>query len=413
MNIKPLILTTLLLGTMNYATQAIDIDIPGADPALPTTIYTQNIVSQEALSTSAKESRASLEKIAKDSNRIEKTIARINENIKAANYSSTIFILSDKDRHVKFTIPKNSIDGMVMPFGSNYSQYITTTNGNIGLEVSKIKDSSTWETSGKSYADITKADMQEAFSKHNPGPNDSFVDGGKFTYPGLDNATWDVAKAGKDTISTINFSLSDAPDYMYHVGLIDTTDHADYISALSRLGNYTIPSITSQVGPSFTPKRDTIGNFTISLLPNMIEEKNTLRKDGGGVKSFRSNDGALVVTTIPFNKELTLKNVFDKALTDSISMPIFDAQDTTNYYTVWHNGVPGYLIDTIGHGDRPSIMTYITHDNKTMLKQAIIYKADKISVSHNDLIATIINVDVTPVDSEKNRIMPILKEIKL
>lgn len=73
--------------------------------------------------------------------------------------------------------------------------------GMIGIEVEPVKNTGIWAESGKSYDELTVEDMKAAFSKHNPGSSNAFIDGGKFTYPGIENGTWDVAtsqgRAGK------------------------------------------------------------------------------------------------------------------------------------------------------------------------------------------------------------------------
>ena len=238
MNIRMVIMAAVISSTAVFTAHGVDISIPGANPKMPAVVYSDHIVDQTKVDRLAKKLSSLYDKkMATDAsvepqNRVKANI--LDKGIidyKAHNYSSSIYVLSGENRSIQFTLPTTSNKSIAVPRGKGYKQYAMSKLGMIGIEVEPVKDTNIWAESGKSYAELTVEDMKAAFAKHNPGANNAFVDGGKFTYPGIENGTWDVAtskgKLGKNTISTINFSYKNNPNYMYHIGIVDTNKKAN------------------------------------------------------------------------------------------------------------------------------------------------------------------------------------------
>ncbi len=231
-------------------------------------------------------------------------------------------------------------------------------------------------------------DMKAAFAKHNPGAKNAFVDGGKFTYPGIENGTWDVASAenerGKSTISTINFSLKNKPNYMYHIGIIDTDKDANYKHTLGLLANYTIPSIMEKPKITISNAVDTFGHFIYHRIDGATLKKD-IAKDGGFVRVYEKDDFAHLLLVNPI-KEGTRKH---KVLSDELSKQILHSRIIkgmkVNTYTVWHNNTPGILIDIQYPSLNAMEISYITRNDKNVFVQSIIANHTKKNISRDDL----------------------------
>lgn len=113
-----------MMGLAHTSIYAANVTIPGADPNVSDTAYKQNMVDQKAIQGLEKESTEELQKISRGKTTprgISKTVGRIRENIKATNFNSSIIILQDKDRAIKFTLPVNSITSLVAPLSDDYA----------------------------------------------------------------------------------------------------------------------------------------------------------------------------------------------------------------------------------------------------------------------------------------------------
>ena len=285
MNIRMVIMAAVISSTAVFTVHGVDVSVPGANPKMPAVVYSNNIVNQTTVDELRKDLSALYDK------KMASEVPVVNQNAekatvldkgimdyKAHNYSSSIYVLSGENRSIQFILPGTSNKSLMVNRGKGYTQYANSNLGMIGIEVEPVKDTKIWAESGKSYAELTLEDMKAAFAKHNPGAKNAFVDGGKFTYPGIENGTWDVASAenerGKSTISTINFSLKNKPNYMYHIGIIDTDKDANYKHTLGLLANYTIPSIMEKPKITISNAVDTLGDFTYHRIDGA-----TLKKD--------------------------------------------------------------------------------------------------------------------------------------
>lgn len=404
MNIRMAIMAAVISSTAVFTAHGVDVSIPGANPQMPAVVYSDNIVDQTKVDTLSKKLSSLYDKkIAADvavapQNRVKADI--FDKGIidyKAHNYSSSIYVLSGENRSIQFTLPTTSNKSIAVPRGKGYKQYAMSNLGMIGIEIEPVKDTNIWAESGKSYAELTVEDMKAAFAKHNPGANNAFVDGGKFTYPGIENGTWDVAtskgKLGKNTISTINFSYKNNPNYMYHIGIVDTNKKANYKHNLGLLANYTIPSIMEKPEITIPNTVDALGDFTYRRI-----EGTTLKKDiakGGGFVRVYEADGLAQLLLVNPIKEGTRQN---KILSDALRNQILHSRIIkgvkVNTYTVWHNNTPGILIDIQYPSLKGMEVSYITRNDKNLFVQSIIANRTKRDISRDDLINLLIDVQM-------------------
>ena len=129
-----------------------------------------------------------------------------------------------------------------------------------------------WEDSKIPYSKLTVDDMK-AIAEKTAGVfrgDDHSLYAGKFTYPTVEKATWDVTYA-KDApmVGSLNFTMKNTPTISYHVGYnfmprkqfnVLKTQGVDKTKdmIMSPLVNYVLPSIEPAEGYTF--KKQSINN---------------------------------------------------------------------------------------------------------------------------------------------------------
>ena len=404
MNIRMVIMAAVISSTAVFTVHGVDVSVPGANPKMPAVVYSNNIVNQTTVDELRKDLSALYDK------KMASEVPVVNQNAekatvldkgimdyKAHNYSSSIYVLSGENRSIQFILPATSNTSLMVNRGKGYTQYAKSNIGMIGIEVEPVKDTKIWAESGKSYAELTVEDMKAAFAKHNPGANNAFVDGGKFTYPGIENGTWDVAtskgKLGKNTISTINFSYKNNPNYMYHIGIVDTNKKANYKYNLGLLANYTIPSIMEKSEITIPNTVETLGDFTYRRIEGTTIKKD-VAEDGGLFKAYETDGLAHLLLVNPI-KEGASKN---KLLSATLAKQILDSRigkdGKVNIYTVWHNNTPGILMDIQYPAFNAMEISYITRNDKNLFIHTIIANRNKKNISRDDVINLLIDVQM-------------------
>lgn len=423
MNIRMVIMVAVISSTTVFTAHGVEVSIPGANPKMPAVVYSDNIVDQTKVDRLTKKLSSLFDKkMASDvtvepQNRVRANI--LDKGIidyKAHNYSSSIYVLSGENRSIQFTLPTTSNKSIAVPRGIGYKQYAVSNLGMIGIEVEPIKNTSVWAESGKSYAELTVDDMKSAFAKHNPGVDNTFVDGGKFIYPGIENGTWDVAtsqgRAGKNTISTINFTLKNNPNYMYHIGIVDTNKKYNYKHNLGLLANYTIPSIMEKPEITIPNTVETLGDFTYRRIEGTTIKKD-VAEDGGLFKAYETDGLAHLLLVNPI-KEGTSKN---KLLTATLAKQILHSSigkdGKVNIYTVWHNNTPGILLDIQYPASNAMEMSYITRNDKNIFIHTIIANRNKKDISRDDAINLLIDVQMKGETMDSTSVISPLPEYAL
>ncbi|WP_370815406.1 hypothetical protein [Veillonella sp.] len=404
MNIRMAIMAAVISSTAVFTAHGADVSIPGANPKMPAVVYSDNIVDQTKIAELRKDLSALYDKrmssqvpVVNKSAAKDKILDKSIIDYKAHNYSSSIYVLSGENRSIQFILPGTSNTSLMVNRGKGHTQYAKSNLGMIGIEVEPVKDTRIWAESGKSYAELTVEDMKAAFAKHNPGAKNTFIDGGKFTYPGIENGTWDVASSegnlDKSTISTVNFSLKNKPNYMYHIGIITTDKNANYKHTLGLLANYTIPSIMEKPEITIPNTVDALGDFTYRRI-----EGTTLKKDiakGGGFVRVYEADGLAQLLLVNPIKEGTRQN---KILSDALRNQILHSRIIkgvkVNTYTVWHNNTPGILMDIQYPAFNAMEISYITRNDKNLFIHTIIANRNKKNISRDDVINLLIDVQM-------------------
>lgn len=402
MNIRMAIMAAIIGSTTVFTVHGADVSIPGANPKMPAVVYADNIVDQAKVEQTVKQLESALDKkfaselSVDDKNRVKRNILNKGAlDYKAHNYNSSIYVLSGENRSIQFSLPTTSNRSLVANRGEGFTKYAMSNLGMIGIEVEPVKNTGIWAESGKSYDELTVEDMKAAFSKHNPGSSNAFIDGGKFTYPGIENGTWDVAtsqgRAGKNTISTINFTLKNKPNYMYHIGIVNSDKNANYKRDLGLLANYTIPSIMEKPMITIPTTVETLGDFTYHKINGTVLKQDMV-KESGSIRVYETEGLAHLLLVDPIKKDISRNEVLSMALVNYVFPKQDEKVGKVNVYTVWHNNTPGILLDVQYPSRKAMEISYITRNDKNLFIQTIIANQHKKDISRDDIINLLIDV---------------------
>ena len=295
---KRALLTTLCFSFVTLGSQAIDINIPGADPTVSKDSY-QNYRKTDA---DARQMERNVETDIKtympkqvvgngelDLNDVIYSNRELNH---ALDFSSSVFILKEDGANIKFTMPYSSRYGNTEKIEDGTSAFrnamIMSPNGVIGYELRHQPAGNNWEDSKIPYSKLTIDDMK-AIAEKTAGVfrgDDHSLYAGKFTYPTVEKATWDVTYA-KDVpmVGSLNFTMKNTPTISYHVGYnfmprkqfsvlkAQGVDKAQDM-IMSPLVNYVLPSIEPAKDILSKSKALKINDFTFLTLKTskMIRE---------------------------------------------------------------------------------------------------------------------------------------------
>lgn len=298
---KRALMAALCFSFVTLGSQAIDINIPGADPTVSKDAY-QNYRKTDA---DAQQMERDVEKDIKtympkqvvgngefDLNDIIYSNRELNH---ALDFSSSIFILKEDGANVKFTMPYSSRYGNTEKIADGTPAFrnamIMSPDGMMAYELRHQPAGNNWEDSKIPYSKLTVDDMK-AIAEKTAGVfrgDDHSLYAGKFMYPTIEKATWDVTYAkGAPMVGSLNFTMKNTPTISYHIGYnfmprkqfsvlkAQGVDKAQDM-IMSSLVNYVLPSIEPAKNILSKSKALKINEFTFLTLKTskmMREDKN-------------------------------------------------------------------------------------------------------------------------------------------
>lgn len=279
------------IGTIGVS-QAIDVNIPGARPDIAKEAYQEYRVPKEV----AKRIDDYQEKVVKkwaqrqpnyNSEKLADDIYRSQELVRAIEHSRSVYIITDNGADIKFTGPKESIIGWSID-PKHFSSYPIKTGGitlsgvaDFAYETRPQPKGSKWENTNVEYVDVNQSIIQDVIRKNLEKEKivPRFVDGGVFTYPGLEKATWDVIGLDNHHVEgTINFTLPKTPTISYHIGqslnkdiiknIIKDDTQRSISDTMGPLANFVLPSIKPASDVLAYTEPVHLGPYTFRVLKN-------------------------------------------------------------------------------------------------------------------------------------------------
>lgn len=383
---KRALLATLCFSFVTLGSQAIDINIPGADSTVSKDAF-QNYRKTDA---DARQMERNVETDIKtympkqvvgngelDLNDVIYSNRELNH---ALDFSSSVFILKEDGANIKFTMPYSSRYGNTEKIEDGTSAFrnamIMSPNGVIGYELRHQPAGNNWEDSKIPYSKLIIDDMK-AIAEKTAGVfrgDDHSLYAGKFTYPTVEKATWDVTYA-KDApmVGSLNFTMKNTPTISYHVGYnfmprkqfsvlkAQGVDKAQDM-IMSPLVNYVLPSIEPAKDILSKSKALKINDFTFLTLKTskMIRED----KNNSYMYVYDSDQYREGIMVMPVEDEDIQhpEKIFPKAVRSIILNDKYSKRQPIQFATVWNDAMPSVYMQI----KRPKTTIYmlISHDKQ-------------------------------------------------
>lgn len=359
---KRALMAALCFSFVTLGSEAIDINIPSADPTISKDAY-QNYRKVDA---TAKKMEADVgDRVrAKYANNMPKKLT-IDELVyltqelnHSVNFSSSVFILKDNGANLKFTFPEGT------QFGKTIKGDPLTT---------EIKHGNFLLIDGNLNYNIRKE-------------NQSTSTGNSFFYPTVKNATWEISPTKMGSLEgAINFKVKAEPSVSYRIAfdltkkkeveLLKTHDQEYvYKQLMSPLVNYVLPSIEPAKQLLSKTKPITINGFTFQTLKSSDLTYNGPDNDAIYIydgKSYR--EGIMVRELQP--KELAKPHTINAKLIQyfAIYKP-YSEYRPIQYATVWNDATPAIYMEV----ERSTSRMYIQslYDDKYLYTHFIMADLD-------------------------------------
>ena len=359
---KRALMAALCFSFVTLGSQAIDINIPGADPTISKDAY-QNYRKVDA---TAKKMEADVgDKVrAKYANNmpkkwtIDELVYLTQELNHSVNFSSSVFILKDNGANLKFTFPEGT------QFGKTIKGDPLTT---------EIKRGNFLLIDGNLNYNIRKE-------------NQSTSTGNSFSYPTVKNATWEISPTKTGSLEgAINFKVKAEPSVSYRIAFDLTkkkevellkTHEQEYVykQLMSPLVNYVLPSIEPAKQLLSKTKPITINGFTFQTLKSSDLTYNGPDNDAIYIydgKSYR--EGIMVRELQP--KELAKPHTINAKLIQYFAMyKPYSEYRPIQYATVWNDATPAIYMEV----ERSTSKMYIQslYDDKYLYTHFIMADLD-------------------------------------
>lgn len=359
---KRALMVALCFSFVTLGSQAIDINIPGADPSISQDAY-QNY---RKVDTTAKKMEVDVgDKVrAKYANNmpkkwtIDELVYLTQELNHSVNFSSSVFILKDNGANLKFTFPEGT------QFGKTIKGDPLTT---------EIKHGNFLLIDGNLNYNIRKE-------------NQSTSTGNSFSYPTVKNATWEISPTKTGSLEgVINFKVKAEPSVSYRIAfdltkkkeveLLKTHDQEYvYKQLMSPLVNYVLPSIEPAKQLLSKTKSITINGFTFQTLKSSDLTYNGPDNDAIYIydgKSYR--EGIMVRELQP--EELAKPHTINAKLIQYFAMyKPYSEYRPIQYATVWNDATPAIYMEV----ERSTSRMYIQslYDDKYLYTHFIMADLD-------------------------------------
>lgn len=359
---KRALMVALCFSFVTLGSQAIDINIPGADPSISQDAY-QNY---RKVDTTAKKMEVDVgDKVrAKYANNmpkkwtIDELVYLTQELNHSVNFSSSVFILKDNGANLKFTFPEGT------QFGKTIKGDPLTT---------EIKHGNFLLIDGNLNYNIRKE-------------NQSTSTGNSFSYPTVKNATWEISPTKTGSLEgVINFKVKAEPSVSYRIAfdltkkkeveLLKTHDQEYvYKQLMSPLVNYVLPSIEPAKQLLSKTKSITINGFTFQTLKSSDLTYNGPDNDAIYIydgKSYR--EGIMVRELQP--EELAKPHTINAKLIQYFAMyKPYSEYRPIQYATVWNDATPAIYMEV----ERSTSKMYIQslYDDKYLYTHFIMADLD-------------------------------------
>jgi len=359
---KRALMAALCFSFVTLGSQAIDINIPGADPTISKDAY-QNYRKSDATAKQMESDVNTMIRKQYADNKpknwsIDELVYFAEELNHSAGFSSSVFILKNDGANIKFTIPSGSRFGVTIKGDPMTTE---VKRGNFIFNEGNLKYSIHKEKEGNSKANT-------------------------FSYPTIKNGSWEVRQNQKGTLEgVLSFRMKADPSLSYQVAydlsksrelelLKNHNQEYVYKQLMSPLVNYVLPSIEPAKQLLSKTKPITINGFTFQTLKSSDLTYNGPDNDAIYIydgKSYR--EGIMVRELQP--KELAKPHTINAKLIQYFAMyKPYSEYRPIQYATVWNDATPAIYMEV----ERSTSKMYIQslYDDKYLYTHFIMADLD-------------------------------------
>ena len=359
---KRALMAALCFSFVTLGSQAIDINIPGADPTISKDAYQNYRKSDATAKQMESEVNTMIRKQYADNKpknwSIDELVYFAEELNHSAGFSSSVFILKNDGANIKFTIPSGSRFGVTVKGDPMTTE---VKRGNFIFNEGNLKYSIHKEKEGKSKANT-------------------------FSYPTIKNGSWEVRQNQKGTLEgVLSFRMKADPSLSYQVAydlsksrelelLKKHNQEYVYKDLMSPLVNYVLPSIEPAKQVLSRTKPFTIKGFTFQTLKSSnltysgTEDDAIYSYDGKGYR-----EGVMVRELTP--TEIANKHKLFAQVIEFFTMyKPYSGYKPIQYATVWNDATPAIYMEV----ERSSSKMYIQslYDDKYLYTHFIMTDLD-------------------------------------
>ena len=353
--------------TMNVSAVQIEVPkwqppVPGADASIPANAYENySHINENAqkeaeafrikIQGSQEEPKSGMYKIFKEKPDIVKPY-------KLGEFSqSTVILLHEGKHNIRLSVPNISLRGDTVD--------------------SKSSDGPLFVVRGYTSILMVGPPHAKEFSKH-------MHNEGVYTYPELENASWQILKAKTHMMYT-EFTLKNT-NTTYGITYLGGGDvkepYQDKIAEVV-MSNYIIPSIEPLSGLDNYSHIKHWDNFSYCIPKRAKLVSEALEKNKYEVRSYEDIGIKIRVVRYKIDPKFSDKILAKQEIISFLNKNS-GVGDSTQYATVWNNGIPGFLIDYYTPNGE-SYLRHLTKDSEYFYSYRINYDESKSLYKHKQL----------------------------
>ena len=401
-----LLVGAFIMSTILSPVEAIDVNIPGADPKIPKDAY----VNYQATNPDIEKDVVNYVEILKatdKANGISKNeikYAKAASTYRGQNYHNTVISVHDQYNQIRLSFPVAGIKSdynirrYKNPSRTIEDYRVLTDNGSLNLEIdyADYKDYD-WRNTKIAYEKLTDKNVRDFFqdmAKRNPAKHISDIKGTVFSYPTVTYSTWDSMKMphlknGKKTtltIDTINFKFKgyNMRHPLYHAGFVyyDNNPVLNKVPTDKLLANYVLPSVQNLNELNQYSRIENLNGVQYRVPKDAIYEGQSKASEHQDIRYYKKGDITFFVSTDnvpknPYARELVINGHYNFKTDLNTFRDIYryhpSASDYINYSVVWNNNIPGLSIHSYEPNKDDHILNFNSYDGIYSFTYTIFY----------------------------------------
>ena len=401
-----LLVGAFIMSTILSPVEAIDVNIPGADPKIPKDAY----VNYQATNPDIEKDVVNYVETLKATDKANGISKNEIEYTKAASiyrgqhYHNTIISIHDNYNQIRLSFPVAGIKsdyhiGRYKNPSRTIEDYrVLTDNGSLNLEIdyADFKDYD-WRNTKIAYEKLTDKDVRnflQANAKRKSSKQISDIKGTVFSYPTVTYSTWDSMKMphlknGKKTtltIDTINFKFKgyNMRYPLYHAGFVyyDNNPVLNKVPTDKLLANYVLPSVQNLNELNQYSRIESLNGVQYRVPKDAIYEGESKGTDHQDIRYYKKGDITFFISTDnvpknPYAHELVINGHYNFKTDLNTFWDIYryhpSASDYINYSIVWNNNIPGLSIHSYEPNKDDHILNFNSYDGIYSFTYTIFY----------------------------------------